>query len=85
MTVLASQVRRVSRMIVDLLDISRLNAQEPLQFEMSDIAALVREAARTNGVDPDLVVGDRPVVRTDTRRFERIVGNLISNARIHGG
>jgi len=33
----------------------------------------------------DLVSGSAPVIRTDTRRFERIVGNLIDNANRHGG
>jgi two-component system, OmpR family, sensor histidine kinase MtrB len=29
-------------------------------------------------------VGDQPVVRTDARRFERIIGNLVDNAQRHG-
>jgi K+-sensing histidine kinase KdpD len=32
----------------------------------------------------DLVQGDSVLIRTDTRRFERIVGNLIDNANRHG-
>ena len=30
-------------------------------------------------------VPDRPVFRTDARRLERIVGNLVENAERHGG
>jgi signal transduction histidine kinase len=32
-----------------------------------------------------VVVGDEPVIRTDARRLERIVGNLIDNAQQHAG
>lgn len=84
-SVLVQQVRRMSQTLLDLLEISRLSADDPPQWESADIAALCREVAEQRGADPAVVVGDQPVVRTDARRVERIVGNLIDNARHHGG
>jgi two-component system, OmpR family, sensor histidine kinase MtrB len=84
-TVLVHQVRRMSHMLLDLLEISRLNPDDPVQWESADLAALCREVASQRGVDPDLVIGDEPVVRTDARRLERIIGNLLDNAQQHGG
>lgn len=83
-TVLVAQVRRMSQMLLDLLEISRITADEPPQWESADIAGLCKDVAIDRGVDPTLVIGDRPVVRTDARRLERIVGNLIDNAQRHG-
>ena len=84
-TVLVEQVRRMSHMLLDLLEISRIGADDPPQFESADLATLCRDVVSSRGLDPDLVLGDRPVVRTDARRLERIVGNLVDNALHHGG
>ncbi len=84
-TVLVQQVRRMSQMLLDLLEISRINVDDPPQWESADLAALCREVLEQRGLDPALVTGDEPVVRTDARRLERIVGNLVDNAQRHGG
>ena len=84
-TVLVQQVRRMSHMLLDLLEISRIGSDDPLQWESANLAALCRDVAGQRDVDPALVVGDEPVVRTDARRVERIVGNLIDNAQQHAG
>lgn len=84
-TVLVQQVRRLSHMLLDLLEISRISTDELTQWETADVAALCREVVAQRGLDPGLVVGDRPVFRTDARRLERIVGNLVENAERHGG
>lgn len=84
-TVLVEQVRRMSQVLLDLLEISRIGADDPPQWESADVAALCREVAQQRGLDPGLVIGDRPVVRTDARRLERIIGNLIDNAERHAG
>ena len=83
-TVLAQQVRRLSHMLLDLLEISRISTDEVAQWESADIAALCREVLDQRGLDAGLVIGDEPVVRTDARRLERIVGNLVDNAQSHG-
>lgn len=85
LAVLVQQVRRMSQTLLDLLEISRLSTDDPPQWETADIAALCREAVVQRGLDPQAVVGDQPIVRTDARRLERIIGNLIDNAQRHGG
>jgi len=82
--VLAQQVRRMSQMLLDLLEISRIGSDDPPQWESADIAALCREVVEMRGLDAAMVVGDEPVARTDARRFERIIGNLVDNAQNHG-
>ncbi len=82
--VLAKQVRRMSQMLLDLLEISRIGSDDPPLFESADVAALCREVVEARGIDPAIVVGDTPTIRTDSRRFERIVGNLVDNAQHHG-
>ncbi len=84
-TVLVQQVRRMSHMLLDLLEISRIGSDDPPQFESADLAALCRDVVSSRGLDPELVVGDSPVVRTDARRLERIIGNLVDNALHHAG
>ncbi|MDO8308836.1 MAG: HAMP domain-containing sensor histidine kinase [Actinomycetota bacterium] len=84
-TLLVSQMRRMSKVLLDLLEISRLTSEDPPQWESANIAGLCREVLAHRGVDQNLVVGDEPVVRTDARRLERIVGNLVDNAERHGG
>lgn len=84
-TVLSSQVRRLSQMLLDLLAISRIDADDAPQWEQGDVAALCREVATQRGIDPAVITGDEPIVRTDARRFERILGNILDNAERHGG
>lgn len=84
-TVLAQQVRRMSHMLLDLLEISRIGADDPPQWESADLATLCRDAAAQRGVDESVIVGDEPIIRTDARRLERIVGNLMDNAEQHAG
>lgn len=83
-SVLADQVRRMSQMLLDLLEISRIGADDPLQLESVDLFLLCLDAVQMRGLSDSLVAGDSIVVRTDARRFERIVGNLIDNANRHG-
>lgn len=82
--VLVRQVRRLSQMILDLLEISSVTSQPDVQLEVADVDALCREVLRDRSLDEGLVVGDRPFVRTDARRFERVLGNLVDNAQRHG-
>lgn len=83
--VLVRQVRRLSQMVLDLLEISAVTSDSYLQIETADVAALCREVLRDRGLPEDLVDGDEPSARTDARRFERIIGNLVDNAQRHGG
>ena len=83
-TVLVEQVQRMSQTLLDLLDISRIGAEDPPQWESANIMDLCREVLEARGLPHSLAVGDEPVVRTDARRFERVVGNLVDNAQRHG-
>lgn len=83
-SILGQQVRRMSRTLIDLLEISRLASDDPVQWESTDLQALCREIALSRSLNPSVVVGDAPVVSTDARRVERIIGNLLDNAALHG-
>lgn len=85
---LAEQVREFQHLVVDLLEISRIDAgRAELQCEPTDCAALARAAAQSIGADvpvrveqsvPDLVLLDR-------RRIGQVLVNLLENARRYAG
>lgn len=86
---LATDLGRFRRLVVDLLEISRYEVDPAdAAVESVRIADLVRLAAdhaagrRVTSVDDD-VVGLTIVV--DKRRLERVVANLVDNAELHGG
>ncbi len=85
MRILTQRVRRMSQMLVDLLEISRIEIDDTTQWEATDISTLVHDLAAQRGIDPAIVTGDSPTLRTDARRVDRILGNLIENAENHGG
>ena len=82
--VLVEQVHRMSQMLLDLLEISRIGGDDPIQVESVDVSLLCLDVVRLRNLPDSLVTGDKPVIRTDGRRFERIVGNLVENAQRHG-
>jgi signal transduction histidine kinase len=87
--VVISQVRRFDQMVIDLLELSRLDVGvTDLHREQTELAPLVRRIAQRYGAN-DLVVEVQPtsdgIASIDKRRFERIMANLIDNARLHGG
>ncbi|WP_051696516.1 sensor histidine kinase [Streptomyces sp. NRRL S-244] len=70
----------------DLLEVARLDARrEEAQLAAHALGPLVATIARRSGVVAEVVGADCPaVVRTDARRLERILTNLLVNARRHG-
>ncbi|MBA3288751.1 MAG: HAMP domain-containing protein, partial [Acidimicrobiia bacterium] len=87
--VVVDQIRRFDAMVIDLLELSRIDAgATDLHTEEVDINALCRRVAARNGF-PDLPIEvDRRAPATavvDKLRFERIVANLQENAEHHGG
>ncbi len=87
--VVVSQVRRFDQLVLDLLELSRLDAgagdlhREPLV--LPDVVP--RIAARYGHPELPLTVGagGKRIVPVDKRRLERIVANLLDNADQHGG
>ncbi|MFD9487859.1 ATP-binding protein, partial [Streptomyces sp. NPDC059991] len=72
----------------DLLEVARLDARvERPALEIRPLGALVEGILRRCGFTAELAKADAredTLVRTDPRRLERIVANLVANARRHG-
>lgn len=83
-TSLAGQARRLTRILLDLLEISSVTASAPVQRDATEVAVLAEQVLVARNLPPALVVGDRPVVVTDARRVERVLANLVDNATRHG-
>ena len=85
---LQTQTARMSQMLLDLLEISRIGNDDPLLKETVSVTTLCLDAIHVRGLSEELIHvddSDDHLITTDTRRFERIVGNLIDNANRHGG
>jgi two-component system sensor histidine kinase MtrB len=87
--IVIGQVRRFDSMVIDLLELSRIDAGvTDLNVETLDIIDLThRIAARFGSPDIDVDVDNRTPreIDVDKVRFERVLGNLIENANHHGG
>ncbi len=92
--VVVGQVRRFDAMVIDLLELSRIDAgATDLHTEEVDLEALCRRIAARNGfadlpIDVTRQTGGNGAAVTaviDKMRFERIVANLLENAAHHGG
>jgi signal transduction histidine kinase len=87
--VVVGQVRRFDQMVMDLLELSRIDAgSTELIREQVDVEDLVSRIAQRYGFGDTPIEIDPKVSRTvriDKLRFERILANLLENAREHGG
>ncbi len=87
--VVVSQVRRFDSMVMDLLELSRIDAgSTELHREEIDPRELIPRIAQRYGFgDVEIDVDKRvpELVRLDKLRFERILANLLENANSHGG
>jgi two-component system sensor histidine kinase MtrB len=82
---LVGDVRRLRDLVEDLMELSRFDAAaEQVVREPVELGGLVRAivAARLPAASLDLP-SDPVVVETDPRRLDRILGNLLDNARVH--
>jgi PAS domain S-box-containing protein len=84
-------VRRLDRMIADLLDFSRLEAHRmSLDLQAVELPPLLREVAERTAVearDREVrveVPPGLPPVRADPSRLEQVISNLLSNAVKYG-
>lgn len=85
---LADELDRFRRLVVDLLEISRDSADDHGARELVVIGDLVRHAADSAAGRAVTTVDDEvreTIVRADKRRLERVVANLVENAGLHGG
>ena len=83
---LSTQVKRLRRLVEELLEISRLDAgRESLNLSRVDLRELISRLLQHHGWTTRVqAVVDDSEISTDTRRMDRIVGNLISNSIEHG-
>jgi two-component system, OmpR family, sensor histidine kinase MtrB len=82
---LVGDVRRLRVLVEELMELSRFDAHaEEVQLASVDVGRIVRQAVATRLPEASLTIGSEPVVITsDARRLDRIVGNLLDNARTH--
>ncbi|HEY7591131.1 MAG TPA: HAMP domain-containing sensor histidine kinase [Candidatus Limnocylindrales bacterium] len=82
---LVADVGRLRELVEDLMELSRFDsAAEEAGREPVDLARLARQVAAARLPEARLEIpADPVVVQTDPRRIERILGNLLDNARQH--
>jgi signal transduction histidine kinase len=90
--VVLRQSERLSRMVNDLLDISRLGSGRlSLARATIDIVALTRQLIEEANVGPDLTPirflpeVDTLMISIDGSRFEQVIANLLANAKRFAG
>jgi len=82
---LVADVRRLRVLVEDLMELSRFDARaEAAELAPVDLVAAVRAivAARLPATHLDLPP-EPVVIESDLRRIDRILGNLLDNARLH--
>lgn len=78
-------VGRLRALVEELMELSRFDAAtEEVRTEPVDVRRLIRDVAAAHHPDAVLELPDERVVAgTDARRLERILANLLDNAREH--
>jgi two-component system, OmpR family, sensor histidine kinase MtrB len=84
-----SQLRKLSQMVLDLLEIARIDAGvADVHLEEAEMVALTKRVLTSLAVSPDLVVveeGTRSTIAiVDRRRYEQVLRNLVDNASKYG-
>jgi signal transduction histidine kinase len=84
---LIADIARMRYLVEDLMEISRFDAgRESVHTERVELASLASSAIRARGWEGQVRFDAEDVVlRSDPRRLERIVANLVGNALDHGG
>ncbi|MEU9334385.1 HAMP domain-containing sensor histidine kinase [Streptomyces sp. NPDC048290] len=78
------RVQALRTLTEDLLEISRLDTgRERLDLTTEELGALAGRVARAAGGGTEIEVARDAAVRTDRRRLERVLGNLVVNAHRH--
>jgi two-component system sensor histidine kinase KdpD len=87
---IAKEGRRLSRLVDQLIDLSRLQAgtAEPRE-DWCSLEEVIRASVEDSGEPPErvrLVIDrDLPLIRADATQLRRAIGNLIDNALHYGG
>jgi two-component system, OmpR family, sensor histidine kinase KdpD len=89
-TVIEEEARRLSRLVDNLLDLSRLEAgaAEPRR-DWTSVEELIRAALQELAAGPEDFIlsidGELPLLRVDPVQMERAFVNVLENARRHSG
>ncbi|MFP5384914.1 MAG: PAS domain S-box protein [Bacteriovoracia bacterium] len=86
------QLKRINRLIDDMLDIARIRAQrlsiQKENFEfcsfVSDVIERFRAQMEASGCDLSLILADPVYINADIYRLEQVVVNLLTNAMKYG-
>jgi len=83
---LATDVARLRALVGDLMEISRFDAAaEEIQPTDLDLKDFLKAVAAARAPEAEVSLQGPLYVRSDPRRLERIVANLLDNARQHAG
>ena len=81
------EARRMGVLVDDMLLLARLDQGRPLETMPVALDRLVEDAVRdARAVEPDRPIGlvaDPVIVAGDDHRLRQIIGNLLTNARLH--
>ncbi|MET8867039.1 HAMP domain-containing sensor histidine kinase [Nonomuraea sp. NPDC004580] len=79
------RVQVLRSLVEDLLEVSRLDTGAEVADRVRvPLAELAAESAARVGVEARVLAEGRPEARTDPRRLDRILANLVLNAHRHG-
>ncbi|MGH9037562.1 MAG: sensor histidine kinase, partial [Acidimicrobiia bacterium] len=85
---LVQDVKRLHALVLELLELARLDAGDAVHLERLDVVGAVEAAVRPWADEAAHLRLHLPAglsVRADRSRFKRVLANLVSNAVRHGG
>jgi signal transduction histidine kinase len=83
---LVADVRRLRTLVEELMELSRFDARaERIEVRPVGLRRLVGAVVTARSPKARILPGDEVSIVSDPRRLERILGNLLDNAREHGG
>lgn len=84
--VVLTEMKRIERLVDDLLTLARLDEGAPLQRRRISLAPYLRRLAREPSLG-GVAVGELPggTLRADPDRLTQVIRNLLANARRHAG
>jgi two-component system, OmpR family, sensor kinase len=87
---LESEAARMGLLVEDLLQLARLDQQRPLEMGLVDLLTLAADAVQDSRmVAPERTIeltvapGAAFLVMGDEQRLRQVIGNLVTNARVH--